>query len=439
MQPKRRLQAIFLTSALAFLPLGPASASTAGTGTATVTVNLIAKTVSVSAVFDSATYDLGVNLGPVGTVNATSIGLTNVNIATGASFSVPFSNASNSFTAVGDIACPSGGCLAPASGPYAFVGFLQDVIVSLLPPGNLYVFDGSVTCTGSTTLTCPGPFVLNAFAPSAVATGSQQTIDQAVSFRDPTTGTTRTFNARVILNGVSVGGILNIAGLSRYRGTIPARYALTSGAFRALYFDVSTNAAFTNGRICIEIDANQDGIVDGTTLTVDQLAILHDTSGAFAAVPLVFVDGFICADAVTTLSPFALVVDTTPPTTTTTLAPGATTTTTTTLPPACATARDCLSEATAAPLCDGTINPKLQKLITKKSGVARTKLQAATQTMKTKKAARLQSQARAAIAAILAKADQFTTKKKGAISSACRDAIKAAFTPVLDAINAGKI
>jgi hypothetical protein len=444
------------------LPGGRAEALTAGSGTATVTVNLIQQTLGITATFDSATYDLGVNLGPVGTMTAPTVGLDDVNPSTGASFLVPFENPSNSFDAVGDVACPSGGCLAPRSGPYAFAGFLDQVMVSLLPMNLLYTFDGSATCTGTGILTCSGPFVLNAFPPDDFDTGSVVTVDRTVAFRDPALGESRSFNVRVVLNDVTDGGTLTVAGFSRLRGTIPPGYSTNSGGFRAFFFDAAvTGAAFMDGRICVEVDGDHDGIVDGTTLTVPQLAVLHATSGAFAAVPLVFLDGLVCADRVTTFSPFVLLVNTTVPgpTTTTTTVPAATTTTTTTvpaggstttttvstpaattttLPAGCATARQCLEQLRSQQLCAEPINPKLQKVIDRKITAALTKLGKGAGTSNAKKAARLVGQARAALRAIQTKAGKFVTKKKGPISAECRDSIGRALGPVLGAIDANR-
>src|SRR5262249_31923781 len=219
------------------------------TGTATVTVNLILRTLGISATFDNATYDLGVNLGPVGTVTATSVALSNIDLGTGASFVLPMANASNSFDAAGDVACPSGGCLAPASGPYGFGLLLRTVSVSLPPSGNVSTFDGSATCpTAAGILSCTGPFVLNAFPVDTIAMGPAVTIDRMVSFRDPALAATRGFNARIILTNVTTSGSLDIAGLSRYRGAIPARYATTGGGVPALFFDGRSNATFASAR-----------------------------------------------------------------------------------------------------------------------------------------------------------------------------------------------
>jgi hypothetical protein len=76
-------------------------------------------------------------------------------------------------------------------------------------------------------------------------------------------------------------------------------------------------------------------------------------------------------------------------------------------------------------------------VITKKTAAAETKLgKAAAAT--SAKAARFQKQAKAAINAILKKADAFVNKKKGPISSSCRDAIRAALQPVITQIDASK-
>jgi hypothetical protein len=461
-----------LLAAVASFPLlgGHAAALTAGTGTVNVTVtinptHLSQSNFNINATFDDATYDLGVDLHSVAPVSAMSVALSNVNIfaLNGASFDIPFSNGTDSFHAVGDIACPSGGCLAPASGPYSFVGLLQNVNVAALSPFSMdtFTFDGSVTCnamtvSGITTLTCTGgTFVLNALTPDAVGTGAQVTIDATQTYLDPAGNPQPDLTTRVILNNVTAGGTLSVAPLSRYRGAIPAHFATTGGGFDAVYFDVSTDAVFASARVCVEVDSNLDGIVDGTTLAVNQLAILHGAvgGGAFAVVPLVVVGQFLCAD-VASLSPFVLLIDTSvsPPTTTTTTTPSATTTpgstvttttapggatTTTTLGPACTTARDCLQQATAHPLCAETINPKLLKTINKDVKAATTKLGKAAAATGAK-AAKFQKQARAAIVAIETQADRFVTKKKGPISSTCRDAIKQAFGPVLGAIDASE-
>jgi hypothetical protein len=111
----RRLGGVLVVAGLLLMPAGRADALTAGTGTAMVTViaNPLSpgsSTLTISATFDDNTYDLGVNLGPLGKLSATSVALTNVNLGQGAHFDIPFTDTTppittNAFHAVGDIAC----------------------------------------------------------------------------------------------------------------------------------------------------------------------------------------------------------------------------------------------------------------------------------------------------------------------------------------------
>ena len=445
---------------LVSLPAERAEALTAATGTVTVQVVAVpfppSGTITITATFDNATYDLpGVNLGTsLGSVSATSVALSNLNVLApfgGAHFVIPFTNAGPRFEAAGDIACPADNCISPTPAErYGFVGFLENVNASVgLPADNVYTFDGSASCTISgSTLTCNGDFSLNAFPVDDIV-GPTARVDRTVTFTDPTRpGGEREFTARVDLSGITTGGMVSITGLSRYRGSIPAGYALSSGAFRALFFDIESDAVFTSGRACVEVDANLDGFVDvEPSLTLTQLAILHATTpgNPFAAAPVIFLPPFVCIDVVS-FSPFVLLVDLTPPTTTTTLpgeGPSTTTTiastpTTSTTLQSCTTARECLQMTKSVPLCEETINPKLQNVITKKTAAAETKLGKAASATTSAKAAKFQKQAKAAISAILKKADAFVNKKKGPISSTCRDAIRAALQPVLSQIDGSK-
>src|SRR5262245_38881266 len=79
----------------------PALAGVAGTGTAVVDVNFRTEKLSVTATFANTPGDIpGVNLGTLDPFSATGVSISNVNAGTGASFRVPFENASDSFEAV---------------------------------------------------------------------------------------------------------------------------------------------------------------------------------------------------------------------------------------------------------------------------------------------------------------------------------------------------
>jgi hypothetical protein len=437
----------------AALLASPVLAGVAGTGTATVQVNFITQKLSVMATFANGARDLpAVNLGTLAPFSATGVSLSNPNVATGASFKVPFANATDSFRAVGDVACPAAGCTA-INDTYAFVGILDMVDVSLLPADFFYTFDGSVACSGSSlsAVNCNGPFALNYFSPEPFEKGDRVVIPGTTSFYDPRLGIVRSFDTRVTLTDVPAADTLRVAGFSRERGAIPKPYVTsTDDGFESIFFDVATGAIFTNAEVCVVVDADLDGIVDGTRTPVSKLAGLHYVGNAFVLQDT-RIDGQYACVTVTSLSPFALVAQpdtttttlpttgsttTTTPlttlTTTTTATPGGPTTTTT-LP--CATARECLSELKSSVDCPGGLPASLGSFIDKKVGAAEAKLsQAVSKPTKAKKFTRV---ARTLLKAIDKKAAALAKKKKNGISAACRESVGQALAPTLGQIDAG--
>ena len=189
------------------------------------------------------------------------------------------------------------------------------------------------------------------------------------------------------------------------------------------------------------VDADLDGIVDGTRTPVSKLAGLHYVGNAFVLQDT-RIDGKYACVTVTSLSPFALVAQpdtttttlpTTGSTTTTTPSTTPTTTTTTTLP--CATARECLSGLKSSVDCPGGLPASLGSFIDKKVGAAEAKLsQAVSKPTKAKKFTRV---ARTLLKAIDKKAAALAKKKKNGISAACRDSVGQALAPTLGRIDAG--
>ncbi len=444
---------VTLAGGLLALAAAPARAAVAGTGTATVQVDLDFEELSVTATFADQVGDLpGVNLGTLAPFSALGVVLSTVNVGTGADFEVPFANGTDTFTAVGSIACPAGGCLA-FPGPFAFVGFLDPVDVDLLPDDLLYTFDGSVSCAfGSGVANCSGPFALNAFEPAPVPTGSEVTITGSHPYFDPRLGVRRELQTRVTLNDVSAPGTLEVAGLSRVRGAIPQPYLTSTDGFEAIFFDIATQAIFTNAEVCVVVDADRDGVVDGTDTATSRLAGLHYVGNTFVLENIRLDDVYACLT-VTSLSPFALVASpagttttttpttsttsTTAPGTTPTTTPGATSTTTTTIPP-CASARACLAELKGDVECPEGLPASLGAFIDRKVRAATTKLGQAG-SKPAAKAAKLTKQARAAVQAIDKKAAALAKKKKKGISAACRQSVGEAVAPVLQELAAGRL
>ena len=423
----------------------PALAGVAGIGTAVVDVNFITQKLSVTATFGNTPGDIpGVNLGTLDPFNATGVSLTNIDVLTGASFKVPFANASDSFRAVGDIACPPSGCTT-LPGTFAFVGILDTVDVSLLPAADkVYTFDGSVACTGNAVIgaDCNGPYALNYFNSEDIAPGASVTVTGTHTFFDPVLGRMRTFETKVTLSDVSSPGSFSVTGFSRIRGAIPAPYATsTPDGFNAIYFDVSTTptAISTNAEVCAVVDANLDGIVDGTSTAVSRLAGLHYVSNAFV-VENIRIDGIYACVTVSSLSPFAFVVTPDDSTSTTTLvtetSTTTTTTTTTTLPP-CATAHDCLGELKGRIVRPEGLVPPLSTFIDKKVNVVGAKLALAVS--KPTKAKKFGRQAKALLTQIDKKAAMLAKKKKHGISADCRQSVGQALAPTLGEIASGSL
>ena len=250
-----------LCGVLLALAAAPAMAGVAGTGTAEVTVNFITQKLGVTATFANQGGDIpNVNLGTLAPFSATDVKLTDVDVLTGGSFVVPFTNGTDSFNADGDVACPATGCTT-IPGVFGFVGQLDPahLDVSLLPSDKIYTFDGSATCTGNAVVgaNCSGPFALNFFSPTDFQPGSQVVIPNSDTYFDPSLGIVRHLDTRVTLSNVTTAGTLDVTAFSRERGAIPAPYVTSTDGFNAIYFDVATGAIFTDAEICVVVDADR--------------------------------------------------------------------------------------------------------------------------------------------------------------------------------------
>jgi hypothetical protein len=447
-------QVMLIRCAVAALALGasPALAGVAGTGTAQVSMNFVTQKLDVTATFGHPPPgDLpGVDLGTLAPFSATGVALTNIDVGIGASFVVPLTNGMDHFQVLGNVACPHAGC-STSAGTFAFVGMLAQVDVSLLPADAVYTFDSSVECMGDASqgANCTGSFALNFCTPAAVATGSQAVITGSETYFDPRLGITRTLDTRVTLSDVTAPGTLSAAGFSRLRGAIPSSFVTsTADGFKAIFLDVATGATFTNADVCVGVDADLDGIVDGTSTPVSRLVGLQRVSNGFVA-QSTRIDGMYVCVMVTSLSQFAIVASPStkrPTTTTTTTTPtttlrrghGPTTTaTTTTTLPACATARECLETLKDSIVCPEGLAPRLGTFINRKVRAAITKLDRAAS--KPKKAARLTRQARTLIQSIEKRAAAFAKRKKKPISAACEQSVGYAVAPVLGALDSGHL
>jgi hypothetical protein len=246
------------------------------------------------------------------------------------------------FTGAGVAVCND--ALTCAQGQGTFVADVSNLVDpnGVLPAGYVYTFDGTVFVD-------PGPFDaagvfgLNAFAPASVPTG------------------------------VPVGAL-------------PANIAVDPDV--SVFVDIVTGGglAFTPPiDVCVHYDdADMDGVVDGTSVAVDTLVLLHAQAigDAFQDVTTSAGGGGVCGQ-VGSLSPVVLAVGP-PPTTTTTLP---------TL--SCETAVECLDAAVLLEICPGEEIPKkMPKIYTKKLTKARKLLEKIGRASKVKNGERLLAKGR---------------------------------------------
>lgn len=339
------------------------------------------------------------------------------------------------FHASGAGSCDATGCL---NGQATFGGILDSITDAMdVLPDATYTFDGTifVSFAGGGV---GGTFGINAFAPQPTPTGTGVLVASGeTTFFDSTQGIVRSFSGTIRYPSVTSGGTTSFVAFSEVPGEIPQGYELAPDL--SIFIDVFTSATFTgNADVCVTVaDVDQDGIADGTTFPVAQLRLLHQavsgqsfTDVTNATQP----DGFLCGN-VSSLSVFVLAVDPSlSGSTTTTTTPGGGTTTTTL--PTCTEPVACIDAALAAPLCgEETINPKLQKVITGKLAKAKALLGKAA-TKPSSKVAKFVTKAGKQLSALGKKAGAFASKKKGPISSACRDGIRAVLAQIEAALAA---
>jgi hypothetical protein len=228
-----------------------------------------------------------------------------------------------------------------AQGQGTFVGD----VTSITDPDNLlpnlvYTFDGTVVVDPGPTFDASGVFGLNAFTPANVPAGNPvMATSDPTSFFDSRQDTLRNFLVDLTFAGVTNPGTVAFLGKSAIPGSLPAN--ITVDPTLSVFIDIVTGGglAFTPPvDVCITYeDVDQNGIVDGTSLQVEQLRVLHALAlgDNFQDVTTTVGGGKACGQ-VGTLSPFVLGVGPVPTTTSTSTSTVTTTsaapTTTTTLP-----------------------------------------------------------------------------------------------------------
>jgi hypothetical protein len=414
------------------VPASPARADVAATGSFTVGLAGVPAPPNVpfegTIVFDDldatplgAPVNLGTSVGQMDFTGSAAV----VDEPPSATFTLTADDPDSAFGfgAAGGGACDQEDCIG---GTATFAGRFVTAIPAGFLPEAVLTFDGTA---GLTFPTSPGGiFGLNAFASFLTSEGADVTVASGPStYFDSRTQTTRTFVAEATFESVSAGGATSFVGFSSVPGGPPA--GVTVSPPLSVFVDIETSATFSGPiRVCIAyIDANVDGIEDGSGIPVDQLRLLHAIPPTFVDVTVSAGDGLVCGT-VTELSPFVIGAGSASSTSTTVSGGG---TTTSTLPlGGCEEPVACIEAALGEPLCAGEqINPKLQTIIGAKLGKARSVLQRAG-TVAPAKVAKLIAKARKQLAKVGARADAFVSKKKGPITAGCRDGIRAALDQI---------
>ena len=241
-----------------------------------------------------------------------------------------------SFDGTGPFTCPPSGCNSSfAGGGRPFTLLLSNAAGSLIgSPGSASVkvtFDGTPQFLGSapdefyagtTDDLYFGRFSLNVIPSSStlVVTTTPQTVTTQTTFTNPQTGQVANVAVDVTFGTVtsvpSGGDNTTVSPFSVTAGALPQNFSVSTGGYQAVFFDVSTAAAVSGPiEVCIHYaDADSNGIIDGTTVAVSSLALLHSEGGTFVnrTSSIDTVAKKICAT-VTSLSPFVAAVVIPPP------------------------------------------------------------------------------------------------------------------------------
>lgn len=222
----------------------------------------------------------------------------------------------------------------PGCSQYSFVSDAAYNVSGSLPAaigsGVVYLSDGQGGFTGNvpsiTIPGCPlsgaalkfeGTIGLNAFKAEGVSSGLEQTVSfPDTTFYNPLTNQIVPIDVDVNFANVVSGGTTTVTASSNATATIPSNFAFDIGGFQAAFLDITTTAQVESPiRICTSyLDADNDGVVDGTTIPEAALSFMHGEGD-----PKVFVDrtlsrdpvgNLICAS-VDSLSPLAVLVRTT--------------------------------------------------------------------------------------------------------------------------------
>lgn len=306
---RRAPAAVFTVSLLALaamLPVAPDSARADTVGVGDLDFEFIGLTEDFDGtvawddqayLVDAVSVNLGTSVGTntiVGTVSNFSAGTFATTVAGSAALSYDYD---------GNFDC--------SAGPCAFVGLATSMAGTLmggtLPATTGYFADGSVDC--SSFPVCTGRISLNYSAPQPTPTGTDVAVAGQTTFFNPISNAEQTLDLELTFDNVTGAGDTSLIPVSAVTGNLPAQFSINVGGWNGILFDVSTTAAFTgNVELCTSWDdANDDGIIDGTTIPETALTFLHNESGTFVDVTSsFFADTNTICGSVTSFSEFGV-------------------------------------------------------------------------------------------------------------------------------------
>jgi polyhydroxybutyrate depolymerase len=264
----------------------------------------------------SGTFALGSESGfdgtTLGSASSTTAGLLSYDYA--GVFVCDFSTSAYSCAEVGDLTNVTGSALAS------------------LPSNLVYTFASASTGIGGDPNNRTGTFAINAFLPAATPAGSAVPVTLATEVTNPVSGTTVALSVAVTFDTVTTGGETLVTNAPYTPAALGGDFSVEN--LPAGFFDLSTSAAVSGPiRICVDYaDTDDDLLVDGTTVAVADLRLLHDAGDGFADVTVApFPPNAakqVCGE-VSSLSPFVVAelvggspTTTVPTSTTTTTLPG---------------------------------------------------------------------------------------------------------------------
>jgi hypothetical protein len=337
---RRTWTGLVLAGALVWI--GSARADVAATGTFGINVHLSFPTGTFDGAitgFDTGPFDVGGNpvdlATDVGSMTIPTGNLTQIDIG---ALAVTFDFAATDdnltvndldFTGAGVAVCDDAITCSQGQGTFvADVTSLTDP-GGLLPGGFVYTFDGTVVVD-------PGPFDaagvfgLNAFPVTAVPAGVPvMATSDPTTFFDSRQNTLRDFLVDLTFAEVTNPGTVSFLGKSAVPGMLPASIGVDPDLSVVVDIVTGGGLAFTPPvDVCVHYDdVDMDGVVDGTSVAVDTLRLLHAAAlgDDFQDVTTTVGGGTVCGQ-VGSLSPFVVAIG--PPPTTTTSTTTSTSTTT---------------------------------------------------------------------------------------------------------------